>query len=151
MQTIEYYNRNDINDIMEQDYEAAWLTGIRVEALVGKIEGQPEAAVHALPSLSCAVIITDAEPTGVGTMLGTTPVIVLNEADMLHYDLMSELHPIKDCAGYILIDQKWDATDWEQRDLGVHGEWWRSDVYTDNMPAYGTALNWPDKVEESND
>lgn len=119
-----------------------YLSALSNYALVGY---NPETNDSSLAGIKCVdvkVVHTDRFPTGIFHQLGTEAVIVLNEEEsILDYDLLSEMHPMHDWDVYLWLSDKWAN---EGTDLGIHGEWYRRDVYPDGIEPFNGKLGWAD-------
>lgn len=112
----------------------------------------PETDKHTLSgmrTISVHLIETDTYPTGFYSDPGRQYAIVLNTtASLLDYDLMSELHPMKDKTAYMWVEYPWDTLD---APYIIYGEWFRSDAYPDRFPPFDGQLGWADLPPEKDE
>lgn len=143
------YSKGDILDIISYEGisrdDFTYLCALSTYALVVDTPNTEEGTLAGMKSISIPVIETDAYPTGYFFEPGTEPVIVLNEgASVLDYDFISELHPSHDWEIYLWLSYPWDVV---SAPIGIHGEWYRSEVYKDGMMPYnGKTLGWEDSA-----
>lgn len=150
---IKKYSWNELSQVIEAEQlsydDMTYLTSISTYAAVTDL-GKGRTALAGLSSKSILVFLVAQYPTGVYSEPGISPIIVINEDEtVLDYDLVSELHTNHDWEIYLWLSEPWEDND---SNLGIHGEWYRSDVYPDGMkPFDGENLGWEDKnnsVEE---
>lgn len=121
--------------------DITFLTAIHSYALIvdGKLFGAK--------TVDIPVIQTDTHQTGIYKEQGQMPVIIINEEQsILDYDFISALHPLEGADVYLWISHAWVDVG---ADLGIHGEWYRRDVYSDNMEKFKELpLTWEDLAPE---
>lgn len=152
------YSKDDINNIVDEleldSDEFTYLSALPVHPLVFEIEGTDAASLAAIKTVSIPVIETHSHTTGVFSEAGYSPIIVLNQPEVImDYDFISEIHAVKDCDVYL-----WLSYPWEDREapLSIYGEWCRRETYKDGFTPYnGKFLGWEDsppiQEEDNND
>lgn len=144
---IKKYSWDDIRKIVEDEelsyLDMTYLAAISTHAVVIPLD-KDLSALAGLKTTSVLVFLVADYPTGIYTSPGDSPIIIINEsASVLDYDLVSELHPVHDSEIYLWLSEPWEDVD---SDLGIHGEWYRSDVYPDGItPFDGETLGWADQ------
>lgn len=148
------YSGDDIRSITREEgisgEDLTFLTALSNFASVIEVPGSEEPKLANLRTVDIPVIQVSTVPTGIYREQGKQIIIVINEdSTILDYDLISDLHPMHEWDVYLWLDRPWLEID---SDLGVHGEWYRRDVYADGMSPYKDELGWEDlsPVEEEN-
>lgn len=146
---IKKYSRDDIQRIIREEGctpdEVTYLTALSNFAIVAEIPGFPEPKLAGMMSVDILVFQVSNYPTGIYQAAGQQPIILLNEDwSLLDYDFISDLHTQHDWDVYLWLSEPWTET---ERSFGIHGEWYRRDVYPDGMKAFdGKTLGWEDKA-----
>lgn len=115
------------------------------------VEHEGDHVLASRPGVSVRVIETTLAQTGYFVGPKAPPLIVLRKGDLLHYDLISELHPFKDCDVYLYLPHPWEATD---NHLSPYEVWYRREVYKDKMEPFEGVLgpaDLPEPGEGAND
>ena len=148
------YSGDDIRRITREEgissEDLTFLSALSNFASVIEVPGSEEPKLANLRTVDIPVIQVSTVPTGIYREQGKQIIIVINEdSTILDYDLISDLHPMHEWDVYLWLDRPWLEID---SDLGVHGEWYRRDVYADGMSPYKDELGWEDlaPVEEEN-
>ena len=151
---IKRYSNDDIKGIIQDEDltsdDMSYLTAISNFAIVATVPGEKEGKLAGLKPVEIPVFLVYDHYTGIYREPGQYPIIFLNEeASILDYDFISELHPQHDWEVYLWLAHRWSDAD---SDLGIHGEWYRRDVYPDGMTPFTGELGWEDRapVEEEN-
>lgn len=152
------YSRDDINNIIDElDLDRddfTYLAALPVQPMVFEIEGTGAAVMAAIKTLSIPVIETHSHATGVFSEAGYSPIIVLNQPEVImDYDFISEIHAVKDCDVYLWLAYPWEDVD---APLTIYGEWLRRETYKDGFTAFnGKFRGWedspPTQEEDNND
>lgn len=142
------YSGDDIRRITREEEisgeDLTFLTALSNFASVIEVPGSKEPKLANLRTVDIPVIQVSTVPTGIYWEQGKQTIIVINEnSTILDYDLISDLHPIHEWDVYLWLDRPWLEID---SDLGVHGEWYRRDVYADGMSPYKDELGWEDRA-----
>lgn len=151
---IRRYSEDDIRRITREEEisgeDLTFLTALSNFASVIEVPGEKEPKLANLRTVDIPVFQVYTVPTGIFREQGKQIIILINEdSSILDYDFISSLHPMHDWDVYLWLDRPWLDID---SDLGVHGEWYRRDVYADGMSPYKDELGWEDlaPVEEEN-
>lgn len=151
---IRRYSEDDIRritrDEMISNDDLSFLTALSNFASVIEVPGSKEPKLANLRTVDIVVLQVSTVPTGIFREQGKQIIILINEdSSILDYDFISSLHPMHDWDVYLWLDRPWLEID---SDLGVHGEWYRRDVYPDGMSPFTDELGWEDRapVEEEN-
>ena len=142
------YSGDDIRRITREEgissEDLTFLTALSNFASVIEVPGSEEPKLANLRTVDIPVIQVSTVPTGIYREQGKQIIIVINEdSSILDYDFISSLHPMHDWDVYLWLDRPWLDID---SDLGVHGEWYRRDVYADGMSPYKDELGWEDQA-----
>ena len=145
---IRRYSEDDIRritrDEMISNDDLSFLTALSNFASVIEVPGAKEPKLANLRTVDIVVLQVSTVPTGIFREQGKQIIILINEdSTILDYDLISDLHPMHDWDVYLWLDRPWLDID---SDLGVHGEWYRRDVYADGMEPYKGELGWEDRA-----
>ena len=145
---IRRYSGDDIRRITREEgissEDLTFLTALSNFASVIEVPGSEEPKLANLRTVDIPVIQVSTVPTGIYREQGKQIIIVINEdSTILDYDLISDLHPMHEWDVYLWLDRPWLEID---SDLGVHGEWYRRDVYADGMSPYKDELGWEDQA-----
>ena len=145
---IRRYSEDDIRRITREEEisgeDLTFLTALSNFASVIEVPGSKEPKLANLMSVDITVIQVSTVPTGIYREQGKQIIIVINEhSTILDYDLISDLHHMHEWDVYLWLDRPWLEID---SDLGVHGEWYRRDVYADGMSPYKDELGWEDRA-----
>ena len=143
---IRRYSEDDIRRIIRDEMitgdDVTFLTAISNFATVIEVPGVKEGQLLGMRSVDIPVFQVSSVPSGIFKDVGSQTIILINEdSSILDYDFISELHPIHDYDVYLWLDRPWLEID---SDLGVHGEWYRRDVYPDGMTAFNGMQGWED-------
>lgn len=143
------YTGDEIKDIIREEKvgpgDLSFLCALSTFGMVVDNPNTGEGTLAGMKTISIPVIETDAYPTGYFFEVGSDPIIVLNdEASVLDYDFISDLHPAHDWEIYLWMTCPWDSS---EESFGLFGEWYQRDVYKDGiMPFDGKALGWEDSA-----
>lgn len=149
---IRRYSKDDIGRIFEDEEitgdDLTFLTAISNFAMVAEVPGQKEGKLAGLAPVEVPVFLVYNHYSGIYQEAGQQPIIILNEeASIMDYDFISELHPQHDWDVYLWISRPWKDVD---TDFGIHGEWCRRDVYPDGMqPFNGEVRGWEDSAPDT--
>ena len=148
------YSGDDIRRITREEgissEDLTFLSALSNFASVIEVPGSEEPKLANLRTVDIPVIQVSTVPTGIYREQGKQIIIVINEdSTILDYDLISDLHPMHEWDVYLWFDRPWLEID---SDLGIHGEWYRRDVYPDGMSPFTGELGWEDRapVDEEN-
>lgn len=135
---IRKYSKDDIVSIFEDEEitgdDMTFLTAISNFAMVATVPGQKEGKLAGLAPVDVPVFLVYNHGSGIYQEQGQQPIIILNEeASIMDYDFISEIHPQHDWDVYLWITCRWKEAD---TDFGIHGEWYRRDVYPDGMQPF---------------
>lgn len=144
---IKRYNKHEVISVLHTEKITAddftYLTAIHNHAAVH------DGNVMGLNCVDIKVAAVDNYPTGFFHEQGKELLLILNEEQsVLDYDFISKLHPIADADVYLWISHKWDDAG---TDLGIHGEWYRRDVYPDGMRPFKDKPGWEDIPHKTGD
>lgn len=145
---IRRYSEDDIrritSDEMISNDDLSFLTALSNFASVIEVPGEEKPKLANLRSVDVVVLQVSTVPTGIFREQGKQIIILINEdSSILDYDFISSLHPMHDWDVYLWLDRPWLEID---SDLGVHGEWYRRDVYPDGMSPFTGELGWEDRA-----
>ena len=145
---IRRYSEDDIRritrDEMISNDDLSFLTALSNFASVIEVPGEKEPKLANLRTVDIPVLQVTTVPTGIFREQGKQIIILINEdSSILDYDFISSLHPMHDWDVYLWLDRPWLDID---SDLGVHGEWYRRDVYPDGMSPFTGELGWEDRA-----
>lgn len=145
---IRRYSEDDIRRITREeeisDEDLSFLTALSNFASVIEVPGIKEPKLANLRAVDIPVLQVYTVPSGIFREHGKQIIILINEdSSILDYDFISSLHPMHDWDVYLWLDRPWLDID---SDLGVHGEWYRRDVYPDGMSPYKDELGWEDRA-----
>lgn len=147
MSRIKRYTSEEIAGLFREEQvgprDFTYLVAISTYAGAGINPRTGEVEVMGLKTVSTFVLHTHDYATGIYQQVGEPTVIILNDRrSVVDYDLISELHPMHDWDVYLWADEPWHK---EYYDFGLHGEWYRRDVYPDGIePFDGKQLGWAD-------
>lgn len=150
------YTRDEVRRIMaEQGYsidDLTYLTSVSNYAMVSEMPSHNPKEMNSyaawMRSVDVAVLEISDYATGIYQEAGQAPMILLNtETAVMDYDFVSELHPQHDWDVYLWVMFPYTISDMP---LVVMAEWFRRDVYPDNMSKYTEGeLGWEDRREDS--
>ena len=145
---IRRYSEDDIRritrDEMISNDDLSFLTALSNFATVIEVPGEEKPKLANLRTVDIPVLQVSTVPTGIFREQGKQIIILINEdSSILDYDFISSLHPMHDWDVYLWLDRPWLDID---SDLGVHGEWYRRDVYADGMSPFTGELGWEDRA-----
>ena len=144
---IKRYNKHEMGSLLHTEKVEAedytYLTALHNYAIVGTNEETGMVDMAGIKCVDVKVIQVDQYETGYFYEQGKELFIIINEeASILDYDFISEIHPIKDADVYLWITRPLEEAG---TDIGIHGEWYRRDTYKDGMmPFDGKTLGWED-------
>lgn len=146
LDNIKRYGRTDLPGIFDSEglipSDMSFLSAISNFAIFAKVEDEDEHKLAGLHTVDIPVFEVVNHPTGIYQRVGEQIIIFINEDfDELTYDLISELHPQHDWDIYLWLTHKWKDID---KDLGIHGEWYRRDDYPDGMRPFTGKISWED-------
>lgn len=148
------YNAEEIKDIAKHEDITGidgmtFLCALNMQPMIVEYPSPGMATLANLRTISIPVIETEDYLTGIYSEAGHMPIIVINaDRSIMDYDLISDLHPVKDSEIYLWLSHPWEEL--EEEDLGIYGEWYRRIVYKDGMRPYdGTTRGWEDQPPTS--
>lgn len=107
--------------------DASYLAAIMIDMMVHKEEESSEGQLIGMPTKSIRVYETAIGSTGYVHVPGLIPIIIINEDEMLDYDLISNLHPTKDAHVYMWMTAPYES----DHDIQLYNIWYRDETYPD--------------------
>lgn len=137
---IKQYNKYEVVSLLHTEKITAddftYLTALQTYGAVS------DEGLTGFKCVDIKVAAVDEYPTGFFFEQGKELLLVINEEkSILDYDFISRLHPIEDADIYLWLSHKWADVG---SDLGIHGEWYRRDVYPDGIRPFQDKLGWED-------
>lgn len=128
----EYQTMQEVMDVLEDEgldlSDAEWMSAIYIQPQVMEVDG--EGKLFGMPTKSVMVFVSDEGPTGFYKPGGKPPILIINSYELVDYDLVSSLHPIKDADVYMHVVYPYEI---RSTDLIVVHSWFRDETYLDHF------------------